>query len=184
MVMATGISARRASTLWIMLLTIASTLGTLALACATPFTALAALAATQMRLRDGVLLMLASWVASQAVGFCVLGYPHTTSTFLWGIALGMAAVVGVIAARFAAKRFGRNRPLFGIATAFLAATLAFQGVILLWAFGLGGVATTLSPAINATQLARNGAILIVLMLLYRGLVALGMPAAGKRRLAT
>uniref|UniRef100_UPI0038B28396 hypothetical protein n=1 Tax=Staphylococcus aureus TaxID=1280 RepID=UPI0038B28396 len=84
---------------------------TLALACATPFTALAALAATQLRARDGILLMIASWAVSQATGFCLLGYPHTLSTMLWGVALGMAAVAGVVAARAAADRLAPQRPL-------------------------------------------------------------------------
>ena len=48
--MTSMVSNRSASTLWIMLLTLVSTVATLALACATPYAALAALAATRMRL--------------------------------------------------------------------------------------------------------------------------------------
>lgn len=176
-------SDARVSTLWIMLLTLASAVTTLALACATPFTALAALAATQLRARDGILLMIASWAVSQATGFCLLGYPHTLSTMLWGVALGMAAVAGVVAARAAADRLAPQRPLLGLAFAYLAATLAFKLVILLWSFGLGGVDIALSPAINAQQLVRNAAILAGLYLLYRALVAAGVPAAPRFRQA-
>lgn len=165
-----------ASTAWIMLLTLASTGTTLVLACATPFTALAALAATQMRTRDGVLLMLAAWAASQIVGFCTLGYPRDASTIGWAVALATAAVAGVIAARVAAARSGSNG-LIRIAAAYLAASVAFKVVILLWSLGLGGVETALSPAINARQFMRNGAILAGLYLLVRALVVIGMPAA-------
>ena len=64
-----AISKRGASALWVALLTAASTATTLALACATPFPSLAALAAVHMRQRDGVALMLLAWLASQGVGF-------------------------------------------------------------------------------------------------------------------
>lgn len=170
-------SDTRASTLWIMLLTAAATITTLALACATPFTALAALAATQMRRRDGVALMIVAWLASQAVGFCVLDYPRDMSTLLWAVALGTAAVASVLAARAVTMRAGIHNQIARIAIAYLVAAVAFKLVILLWSFGLGGVATALSPAINARQIVRNGAILIGLLALYRGLVSIGLPAA-------
>lgn len=176
----TMLSDARASTLWIMLLTLASAVTTLALHCATPFTALAALAATQMRARDGVLLMLATWATSQIIGFCVLDYPHDLSTMLWAVALGMAAVASAGAARLAAAR---TSGLMQIVAAYLAATVAFKLVILLWSFGLGGVATALSPSINARQLVRNAAILAGLYTLYRGLILAGLPAAPRGRTA-
>src|SRR5690606_37460670 len=73
--------------LWVALLTAASSATTLALACATPFPALAALAAVHMRRRDGLALMLLAWAASQVVGFALLGYPRHGSTLAWGAAL-------------------------------------------------------------------------------------------------
>lgn len=164
-----------ASTLWIVVLTLASTVATLALACATPFTALAALAATQMRARDGAPLMLLAWAVSQIVGFGLHNYPRDASTIAWGVALGMAAVACVIAARQAVNRVGNRSMLIQMAVAYLVATIAFKAVILLWSFGLGGVETTLSPSINARQFVRNGAILIGLYALCRGLLAVGMP---------
>ena len=179
----TAASMRRASTLWIMLLTIASTATTLALACATPFPALAAIAATQMRRRDGLVLMALTWIASQAVGFCVLDYPHDAKTTAWAVALGMAAVVSALAARWVADRVSPSRPLARIAVAYAAAAVAFKLVILLWSFGLGGVATTLSPAINARQLVRNAAILVGLWAAYRALVAAGVPGAPREAAA-
>lgn len=172
-----GGSLMPASTLWIMLLTLASTATTLLLACATPFTALAALAATQMRARDGIMLMIAAWAASQIVGFCLLDYPRDVSTFGWAVALGSAAIACVIAARAAGERLGSRSPALGIAGAYLAATIAFKLVILLWSLGLGGVETALSPSINLRQMVRNGAILVGLYALYRSLRAAGLPAA-------
>lgn len=170
-------SERGASTLWIMLLTIASTLATLALACATPFTALAALAATQMRARDGLLLIGATWVASQAVGFCVLDYPRDPKTIAWGLAIGAGAVAAVLAGRWAAARAGGRGGIVRLAVAYVAATLAYKGVLALASLGLGGIGIALSPTYALQQFVRNGAFLVGLAALYRVLVAIGVPAA-------
>lgn len=179
----TTVSNRSASALWTVLLTLASTATTLVLACATPFPALAALAATQMRAKNGIALMVLTWVASQTVGFALLGYPHDAKTIAWGLALGMAAVASVIAARGVVERAGVTSPLVQIALAYVVAAIAFKLVILLWSFGLGGVATTLSPSINTRQIVRNAAILAGLWVLYRGLVAIGVPRAPRETAA-
>ncbi len=177
----TGAADGTASTLWIVALTLASTGATLALACATPFTALAALAATQMRGRDGIPLMVVAWAASQAVGFGLHDYPRDATTLAWGVALCIAAVACVIAARQAAVRMPNSSAFSRIAVAYLVASVAFKAVILLWSFGLGGVDTALSPAINARQLVRNGAILVALYGLCRALIAIGMPGIPRDR---
>jgi hypothetical protein len=179
--MITSATDRGASILWIVLLTAASTVTTLVLACATPFPALAALAATQMRRRDGIALMLAAWAVSQAVGFGALHYPHDASTLAWAVALGMAAIVSVFAAGWISDRIPASGPIVRLAAAFMAASIAFKLVILLWSFGIGGVATTLSPKINAQQFLRNGTILTGLAILYKLLVTIGVPAAAPRR---
>ena len=162
----------RASTTWILLLTIASTATTLALACATPFPALAALAAVHMRRSDGVLLMIAAWVASQAVGFCVLGYPQDAKTFEWGAAIGIGAIAGVLAAGAVRK----GSPAVRLVLAYVAAFAAFKVAILLASLALGGVGTALSVDIMMRQFVRNGAILIGLLALYHALTAVGVPA--------
>ena len=178
--MTSMVSNRSASTLWIMLLTLVSTVATLALACATPYAALAALAATRMRLRDGVLLMAAAWGASQAVGFCVLGYPHRTSTFLWGAVLGLAAIAGVVAARFAAQRIPARHGAVTLAIALVVATIAIKAVVLMGALNLGGVAITLSPSLTFQSFVRNAAFLIGLVGVYRLARRVGMPAPALR----
>lgn len=173
---------REASTLWIMLLTVASTVTTWALACATPFPALAALAALHMRQRDGIALALASWVAAQAVGFGLLGYPHDPSTLGWGFGLGVAAVASAVVAHGVARWLAHGSAVVRLALAYSAAFIAFKAVIALFALKLGGMAINLAPTLAATQFVRNGAILLGLLALYRGLVAIGVPAAPSVRL--
>ncbi len=177
----TGAADGTTATLWIVILTLASTVTTVALACATPFTALAALAATQMRGRDGIPLMVVAWAASQLVGFGLHDYPRDATTLAWAAALCMAAVVCVVAARQVIVRMQSPSMLAQIVVAYLVASVTFKAVILLWSFGLGGVDTALSPAINARQLVRNGAILVALYGLCRALLAIGMPGIPRDR---
>lgn len=170
-------SGAGASTLWIVLLTLASTGTTLLLACATPFPSLAALAAVHMRRADGVALMLLAWAASQAVGFCLLGYPFEAKTFAWGASLAMAAVASVLAAQAVLPRFAGAPVWARLALAYVAGFLAFKAVVFIWALGLGGAHVMADPAVMANQFVRNAAILAGLYVLYRGLLALGVPPA-------
>ena len=174
--MRAGASERGASALWISLLTAASTATTLALACATPFPALAALAATHMRRRDGIALMLLAWTASQLVGFFLLGYPRDGSTLGWGAALATAAVGSALAAYAALGALAHRSVAARLSLAYAAGFTAFKGIILLWALVLGGLHTAMAPDLLAEQFVRNGAILIGLYLVYRLLVAAGVPA--------
>ena len=176
----TSLSTRSASTLWIVLLTAASTLTTLIFACATPFPALAALAAVHMRRQDGVTLMLIAWAASQVVGFGLLGYSHNPSTLAWAVALGMAAIGSAGAAYATLRHVRQTSTAARLALAYVVGFAAFKGIVVLWAFGLGGVATAFAPKLLAEQFVRNGAILIGLLLLYRGLTAIGVPAVPAR----
>ena len=171
-----ALSNRSASALWVSLLTAASTVTTLALACATPFPALAALAAVHMRRRDGIALMLLAWAASQAVGFLLLGYPRDGSTLGWGAGLGTAAIGSAIAGYAVLRALDYKWEAARMATAYAAGFTAFKGIILLWALVLGGLHTAMAPDLLVEQLLRNGAILIGLYGLYRALVAVGVPA--------
>lgn len=171
-----ALSNRGASALWVSLLTAASTVTTLALACATPFPALAALAAVHMRRRDGIALMLVAWAASQAVGFLVLGYPRDGSTLGWGAGLGTAAIGSALAGYAVLRALDYKSAAARMAAAYAAGFTAFKGIILLWALVLGGLHTAMAPDLLVEQFLRNGAILIGLYALYRALVAVGVPA--------
>ena len=167
---------RGASALWVSLLTAASSATTLALGCATPFPALAALAAVHMRRPGGIALMLLAWAASQFVGFFLLGYPRDGSTLAWGAALGTAAVGSALAGYAALRVVGYTSVAARLGLAYAAGFTAFKGIILAWALVLGGLHTAMAPDLLAEQFVRNGAILIGLYGFYRLLVAAGVPA--------
>lgn len=171
-----AMSKRGASALWVALLTAASTATTLALACATPFPALAALAAVHMRRREGVALMVLAWLASQFVGFVLLGYPRDGSTLAWGFALGTAAVGSALAGYAAVRALNYRSVAARLALAYAAGFTAYKGIIVGWALVLGGLHTATALDLLAEQFVRNGAILIGLYALYRLLVAAGVPA--------
>jgi hypothetical protein len=172
-----GVPQRGASTLWIMLLTAASTVTTLALACATPFPALAALAAIHMRRRDGVALVLLAWAASQVVGFCIHDYPRDVSTIGWAAGLATAAVAAILGAYAAIRHMGSSPAWLRMTAAYISAFIAFKLAVLVWAIWLGGVEMAFAPGVVARQLVRDAAILAGLMMLYRALTAMGLPGA-------
>lgn len=165
-----------AALLWIVLLTAASTGTTLVLACATPFAALAALAAVHMRRQDSALLIVVAWLASQVVGFGIHHYPHDPKTLAWAAGIGAAAFGSAFAARAAHGRSAGRLQGVRLAAAFVAAFLAYNAVLALCALVLGGISITLDPVNLTRQFLRNGAILVGLLGLYHGLVALGIPA--------
>lgn len=177
--MSDTLSPRSATVLWIVLLTAASMISTWALACMTPFAALAALAATQMRARDGAVLMAVAWAVSQGVGFCVLDYPHDTKTIEWGVALGLAALAAVGGAQAALAASGVTALPARLAVAFAAAFVSFKLVLLAGDVAIGGsFASTVAPSLLLKQVPREAAITVALLALYRGMVAIGVPAAG------
>lgn len=178
----TSLSSNRASTLWIMLLTVATTLSTLALACMTPFASLAAVAAVHMRRRDGVLVMLSTWLVNQAIGFGLMHYGGDPSTIAWGFGIGAATVAAVLSGGAAAARVVAYPAK--LAVAFVAAFVAFKAVLALCALGLGGIEETLAFRYTGPQIVREALFVVGLVALYRGLLALGVPAARAPRALT
>lgn len=85
-------SDTRNDRLWIPVLMIAAILGSFALACATPFAAFAVMLALTLPRVRGLALIVAAWALNQAIGYGALGYPWTADSFIWGAAIGLAAV--------------------------------------------------------------------------------------------
>jgi hypothetical protein len=84
--------------LWLALLTGLSVLLSAKLSCATPFAALATLAALQLKRTDGLILIGLVWLANQAVGYAFLNYPHDVQSYSWGLAIGAGALAALFAA--------------------------------------------------------------------------------------
>lgn len=162
--------------LWVALLTAASAATTLVLACATPFAALAAIAATRLPARDGAALIVAAWAVSQAIGFGLLGYPRDPVTIAWGGAMLSAVLAALVVARHAAAAITTGGAL-RLATAYGAGFLAYKLVLFGWSLLLGGVHTAASPYWTARQFGQEAVILAGLVALYHLLVRLGVPAA-------
>src|SRR5262245_54229226 len=96
-------STAAGTTLWIALIAGLTVLGSFAYACAAPFAAVAALAALTLNRTEGLILVATAWVINQAVGFVLLSYPHTADTYAWGVTIGLATVLGFVAAHFVTR---------------------------------------------------------------------------------
>lgn len=151
--------------LWILLLTAASVFVTLGMACATPFAALATLAALHMRRRDGLALIGIAWLADQAVGYGLLQYPRTPNSVAWGVILGVAAVLALLAARALADRL-RNRGLVAAGAA------AFGGAFVTWQAVLFAATAVLASGAEVFSLPIVGWVLRVNLLSLAGLLIL------------
>jgi hypothetical protein len=115
---------------WIAIIVAASLAFSFALACATPFAALAAVSALMLKPRDAFAALALAWMGNQVVGYGLLAYPVDAASLAWGGVLGLSALFAAAAAIFAA---GRTRD-FGFtvsaACAFPAAFAAQQLTVL------------------------------------------------------
>lgn len=162
---------------WLVLLVTASVVFSLAFACATPFAAFAAASACTLPRRDAVLLAIGVWLANQGVGFACLGYPWTWNCVAWGLALGLSAVAATWAAEWAVGRLGAgSAPVLAFsryAAALVAAFLAYEVVLIVSSFGLGGTGN-FTPAIQARIFTINAGALVGLVALQRLGAAVGL----------
>ncbi|SKA30362.1 hypothetical protein SAMN02745126_04952 [Enhydrobacter aerosaccus] len=164
---------------WIVLLAVASAGFSLVFACATPFAAVATIAARTMTRRDAGLVVLATWLANQAIGYGLLDYPRTADSVAWGGAIGIAALAALAAAKAVGREPLGTGPVFGTAIAFAAAFAAYQLVLLAAALVLPASASAFAPSVLLDVLMVNALALLGLL----GLAALAA-AAGLGRLST
>lgn len=114
---------------WAAFLVVATTAGSVLLACATPFAAAAAVAALTLPPRLALVATMGVWLGNQAVGFLMLGYPLTPSALAWGPVLGGAAILAAVAAIRASGWFDRADLRRWVA-AFAASLVVQQGLVL------------------------------------------------------
>lgn len=134
----TPVAARQAPLFCFALLTASCALASLALACATPFAAFAAVAAAMLPLRPALLAVTGAWLVNQGIGFGVLHYPVDATTMLWGLAIGAAALAGTLAASGVLRASPRWPAPLALTLALVCAYAAYEVVLLAAAPELGG----------------------------------------------
>ena len=157
------VDARIAPLFCLLLLTTACGLASFAFACATPFAAFAALAGAILPLSSALPVVAAAWIVNQAIVFGVLGYPVELNTFLWGFAIGAAALIATaVSALVLGLLPAIGRPI-ELALTLLAAYVAYEVVLFAFTPVLGG-----SGAFTVAIIARMGLLNVLWMI---GLVA-------------
>ena len=149
---------------WMAFVVLASLGLSRAFACATPFVAVAVLAAWTLPSRHAVAQMLLVWAGNQAIGFGLLHYPHTAAAAGWGVAIGVAALASLGAATM--TRWSTTGRLRRMALAFLVAIVVYEAVLL----AAAGVLPSGSGAF---------ALLVVLRIAGINAVALGLLLAAR-----
>ena len=171
--------------LWIAVLAVASVALNFKLSCATPFAALAALAAPNLKRADGLALVALAWAANQAVGYLFLGYPHEADSYAWGLAIGVAALAAFLAADAIAARLSHpGRPLMMAAT--LVASFAVYEAAL---YAASAVLPSTDAAFSWTVIGQIGLVNALvfpgLLLAHKAAVLMGfapvLPAASSSR---
>jgi hypothetical protein len=167
-----------ASFIWTMILTLAVIGATFALSCVTPFAALAVALAGTVGLRASLRIAVIVWLANQVIGFGLFHFPRTPNAFLWGAAIGGAAVVTTIVASVVMK-YGSSwaRPLrLGVA---LGVSFAAYEMTLLGAAVLLGGFETFHPSIVAQVAFINAVSLVGMVVLNEIAAALFRPWLGR-----
>ncbi len=119
-------ASRLIRVLWLVALVGGATLATGVFACATPFSAVAAMAALTLPRRAAVMSVALLWLGNQIIGFGVAGYPLTANAFAWGAALLVAVVVSTLAAAPVRDALREQSTVVRFAAAFAAAFVSFQ----------------------------------------------------------
>jgi hypothetical protein len=167
-----------ASLIWMLILTLAAIGVTFALSCLTPFAALAVALAGTFGLRTSLRTMIVVWFANQVIGFGFLHFPLTANAFLWGAAIGGAAVVTTIVASVIMKYGSFWAAPLRLGVALLVSFGFYEMTLLGVAVFLGGF-ETFKPAIVAQLAVVNTVSLVGMVVLNELAAALCRPWLGK-----
>lgn len=162
------------TSLWIAIVAITSIMFSLALACATPFAAIATVAGSFLTRRAAVAMSGFAWLANQAVGYFVLDYPTTWDSYAWGLAIGLAALIAVTAV-LAVRAVGRS-PALTVLLSFLAAFAAYELLLFASTAVLPSGDGAFSPAIVMQIFWTNVLALAGLLVLHWCAVRVGLLA--------
>jgi hypothetical protein len=115
------------------------------------------------------------WLINQCVGYTILRYPWTFSSVAWGITLGAATLLAVLAARSIYTLQRAILSAFRRATAFAAAFLVFEAALYAAAYFMLGGLQDFTVGIVPYVFAINAVSFLGLLVLY-SLVTLKRPA--------
>jgi len=135
------VDARHAPLFCFALLSAASCLASLALACATPFAAFAVIAAAMLPLRPALIVVAGSWLVNQGIGFSALHYPIDAATLAWGIVIGAAALIATLLASLLLQAQQSMRAPLALSLALAAAFGAYELTLFAATPVLGGGAS-------------------------------------------
>ena len=152
--------------LWLATLVAGSVGFTTVFACAAPFAAFSAAAALTLSRRDALLLTIGVWLANQLTGFLVLGYPWTVNSFAWAPLLGIAAILGTLAALAVVARLADARPTMQVVASLLVAFAVFEAATFAMSVAWLGGTQTYAPSIIARVFVTNVIALVGLYGLY------------------
>ena len=168
----------RARLIWTAILTIAAISASLALSCVTPFAALSVALAGTVGLRQSLRAVAIVWFANQFVGFVFFHFPLAANTFLWGIAIGIAALLTTIVAAIVTKYVSSSTVIMRLAIPLLASFAFYELVLLLAAVFLGSL-ETFRPSIVAQLAWINAASLLGMVVLNELAAVIGKRWFGK-----
>ena len=160
--------------LWLASLVAAGVIFSLGLACAVPLAAFAAAAALSLSRRDALLLILLVWLANQLVGFTVLHYPWTASTFTWGVVLGAVAILATLAGQWITGRLVDARRAFTVTATFLIAFAVYEAALFAVSATLLGGTEIYTAAIQGRIFAINAAAFVGLLVLNHLATSVGL----------
>jgi len=166
--------SRAASAVWIVLIVTSGICLSTFFACATPFAALATLAALRLGRWQASAVIGLVWVANQAIGYAFLGYPWTWDSAAWGLAIGVSAGLAMLAANGLATT--RPAPLM-VSLPFVAAFAAFE-------FGLFFAGFVLPGSEGAFSASVVGHVFLINAVTICGLMAINQLAVVSRLFAS
>jgi hypothetical protein len=120
------------------LLTGACALASFALACVTPFTAFAVIAAAMLPLRPALLVVTGAWLVNQGIGFGAMHYPIDSNTTLWGLVIGIAALAATVTSAAVLRRLPQRSTPLVLALAFVCGYGVYEVALLAATPFLGG----------------------------------------------
>ena len=164
--------------LWPALLAVAAIGGSWALACVMPFAAFAAILAESENRATALVTVGLIWFANQIVGIALLGYPLDLHSVGWGVAIGIAALLGTAAASGVAQTSLRRG--LRLVLAFAAAFAVYEAALALVA-AVTGELEHFAPATVAQLAALDAAWLAGLVVLHEALALMGWRNLGRRR---